>query len=284
MNKLFVAPFVWGDKLICIKMKRILILSVMFCTFCDAFAQWITVDIVKYRFHYATKVTLIEGNKLRDDEINVDIGNKTTYCYSRWSEEGALTFDSIMANGGNVADYLAMGLPVSSFGDRVLKNYPQAGRLTITCYEGKDLYYEEPIAKKDWKLEEGDTTIIGYPCKKASCRFRGRTWHCWYAMDIPFSEGPWKLDGLPGMILKAQDEKNQFIMECIGIKKDVNKPMISKLTKRVKTTPQYVEKLRNLKEKNWAAFKKLVGLNWIDGMSDKPANRVACHIEYYNKK
>jgi len=261
-----------------------MLLSVLLCAFCDAFAQWTTVDTVKYRFHYAVKETTIEGGKLWDDEWNVDIGNKVIYSYSRWDEESELAYDSVMANGGNVYDWMAMDFPLSKFRYRFLRNYPKIGMLTVTGYEGKDLYYEEPIAKKDWKLEEGDTTIIGYPCKKASCRFRGRTWHCWYAMDIPFSEGPWKLDGLPGMILKAQDEKNQFIMECIGIKKDVNKPMISKLAKRVKTTPQYVEKLRNLKEKNWAAFKKLVGLNWIDGMSDKPANRVACHIEYYNKK
>ncbi len=48
-------------------------------------------------------------------------------------------------------------------------------------------------------------TIIGYPCKKASCRFRGRDWNVWFTEEIPISQGPRKFAGLPGMILKAVD-------------------------------------------------------------------------------
>src|SRR3712207_8163725 len=47
--------------------------------------------------------------------------------------------------------------------------------------------------------------------------FRGRTWRVWFALDIPFPDGPWKLCGLPGLILKAEDSKGHFSFDCVGI-------------------------------------------------------------------
>ena len=66
------------------------------------------------------------------------------------------------------------------------------------------------MARPVWKLEDGDTTIVEYACHKATTHFKGRTWHVWYAPDIPISEGPWKLSGLPGLILAAKDSEGLF--------------------------------------------------------------------------
>ncbi|RQE01044.1 GLPGLI family protein, partial [Prevotella intermedia] len=52
---------------------------------------------------------------------------------------------------------------------------------------------------------------LGMECKKATTNFRGRYWEVWYTEDIPISQGPWKLCGLPGMILKANSPKFMLI-------------------------------------------------------------------------
>lgn len=119
-----------------------------------------------------------------------------------------------MSHGGSAADYFALGNPIATYNDYVIKNYPKKGLLSVTTYHGKKFIYSEPIVEKKWQLEEGGTTILGYNCRKASCTFRQRSWNVWYAEDIPISEGPWKLDGLPGMILKAVDTKNQFLLNA----------------------------------------------------------------------
>ncbi len=36
-------------------------------------------------------------------------------------------------------------------------------------------------------------------------------------MDIPISQGPWKFCGLPGLILKVQDDALEYVFECVGI-------------------------------------------------------------------
>ncbi|CDF81156.1 conserved hypothetical protein [Formosa agariphila KMM 3901] len=52
-------------------------------------------------------------------------------------------------------------------------------------------------------------TILGHLCNKAVGDFRGRTYTAWYTQDIPVPFGPWKLHGLPGLILKSTDSLNQ---------------------------------------------------------------------------
>lgn len=54
---------------------------------------------------------------------------------------------------------------------------------------------------------------------KATCRFRGRDYEAWYTPEIPRSEGPWKLQGLPGLILKASDNRQHYTFVCTGIEK-----------------------------------------------------------------
>lgn len=64
---------------------------------------------------------------------------------------------------------------------------------------------EEDIPQIGWKLQK-DTArnILGYDCMMGTTTFCGRTWVVWYAPDIAISLGPWKLSGLPGLILSAE--------------------------------------------------------------------------------
>ena len=56
----------------------------------------------------------------------------------------------------------------------------------------------------NWTLSDDTVTVGGYLCKTATCQLHGRTWTVRYAEDIPTSAGPWKLCGLPGLILDAE--------------------------------------------------------------------------------
>lgn len=47
--------------------------------------------------------------------------------------------------------------------------------------------------------------------------FLGRKWQVWYAEDIPVNSGPWKLGGLPGLILEAKDESGHVSMTASAI-------------------------------------------------------------------
>ncbi|MDR0836600.1 MAG: GLPGLI family protein, partial [Tannerella sp.] len=80
---------------------------------------------------------------------------------------------------------------------------------------------KEDLGSQKWELQKDTLTVCGYLCKKAQTFFRGRHYVAWYAPEIPFSEGPWKFNGLSGLILKINDTKNQVAFECSAIVKPV---------------------------------------------------------------
>ena len=63
-----------------------------------------------------------------------------------------------------------------------------------------------------WTLSEDTMTVSGYLCQQATATFRGVEWHVWYTEEIPSSAGPWRLRGLPGLIVKAESEAHKFCL------------------------------------------------------------------------
>ena len=66
---------------------------------------------------------------------------------------------------------------------------------------------KEALAKVDWTLTEDTLTISGLPCHRATGKLYGKQWTAWYTEEMPSSAGPWKLRGLPGLIVKAEDSE-----------------------------------------------------------------------------
>lgn len=85
----------------------------------------------------------------------------------------------------------------------------------------------EPFPIK-WNLSSETMKIKNFLCKKATTTFRGRNYVAWYTESIPIQAGPFKFVGLPGLILKIEDDKNEvaFYAEEIKIpnKQSLNLP------------------------------------------------------------
>lgn len=77
--------------------------------------------------------------------------------------------------------------------------------------------YKEIWEKPAWDITEETKEIIGYQCIKAIADYRGRRWIAWFAPEIPIPEGPWKLGGLPGLILEAYDANRDYVFEGCGL-------------------------------------------------------------------
>ena len=78
--------------------------------------------------------------------------------------------------------------------------------------------YQEDIPQINWTLSDSTKEICGYLCHQATASFRGRNWIAWYS-DIPKNVGPWKLNGLPGLILEAQTEDKEHFFTAISVRK-----------------------------------------------------------------
>ena len=90
------------------------------------------------------------------------------------------------------------------FVPEVWTNYPD-GQVTVRDAIIPNIYETREERKPiNWELIDDTLTVAGYLCKTATCQLHGRNWTALYSEDIPTSAGPWKLCGLPGLILKAE--------------------------------------------------------------------------------
>lgn len=90
----------------------------------------------------------------------------------------------------------------------------------LRCYDNAGLeryFYEEGPYEWHWMVSDSTKEVLGYECIEASTCFHGREWKVWFAPEIPVRNGPWKLDGLPGLILEAESEGGQYRFIATGI-------------------------------------------------------------------
>ena len=146
---------------------------------------------------------------------------------SKFSSFKNLTVDSILMRSTQeqIVDAALEGKLSNGEFMTIYKNYP-AGRLTHTEKICQDWFrYEEDMPSLDWEMTDSVINVLGYECHSARCKFRGREWTVFYTEDIPLMDGPWKLHGLPGLIMKASDENGHYTFECIGIKSKADRPI-----------------------------------------------------------
>ena len=70
-----------------------------------------------------------------------------------------------------------------------------------------------------WKIAKDTLSFSGIHCQMATTVFKGRKWTAWFAPDLPFQSGPWKLNGLPGLIIEAYDERKDVTFRFAGMEK-----------------------------------------------------------------
>lgn len=78
---------------------------------------------------------------------------------------------------------------------------------------------EDTLSVPQWYIKDEIKNINNYQCQKATTFFKGREYEVWYAIEYPTIFGPWKLNGLPGLIILAQDKKREVFFEAIEIQK-----------------------------------------------------------------
>lgn len=87
-------------------------------------------------------------------------------------------------------------------------------------------FYREPLTI-EWTIGDSTTTILDYECMMATAMVHGREWTAWFTPEIPVGDGPWKLFGLPGLILKAESGQFGFSATDVGQTKEPVPPVYS---------------------------------------------------------
>ena len=133
-------------------------------------------------------------------------------------------------------------------------NYPQGKITSVETVPPYRYLTSEKIEKINWTLQAEYDTICGHLSQKATGRYGGRLWMVWFAGNLPTRWGPWRLNGLPGLIMRAVSDDGIHCFECRhveGVKETVtysvpeevikcSRAKFVKLRNRIFGNPNYV--------------------------------------------
>lgn len=80
-----------------------------------------------------------------------------------------------------------------------------------------EIGYSEPN-EMVWTLENEYKIFSGMKCQKATISKYGRKWIAYFSTNYPFPFGPYKFNGLPGLILEVHDSNNEFNFTAVEVK------------------------------------------------------------------
>ena len=88
----------------------------------------------------------------------------------------------------------------------------------IPYRDGKSFQVCESLPDITWHFSDARRRIGPYLCEQATGDFRGRQYEVWFTQEIPVHAGPWKLHGLPGLVVLARDRSGEIVFRLNTLK------------------------------------------------------------------
>ena len=135
-------------------------------------------------------------------------------------------------------------------GGSIEQFYVNAAENTVKVFRRflKMNYVVVDTARPTWALSPETRPLKGYPCQKATTVFKGRRYEAWFTYAIPLPVGPWKLRGLPGAILLAEDAKKQVLFEGTAVAFGPTPPLAVPEPHQLTTQTKLMEAIRASRE------------------------------------
>lgn len=179
--------------------KFILILFFVIYTFSTA-------QIHRFVYEVSYKVDSL-SNHIEKEDMILDITGEDVQFYEIY----AIKTDSINKSMDGFTNY--------EFPFAKLKRKISSDINSNFYFIDADYFSFETNDKIKWKITSELKDRNKMKLQKATAKFGGRNWEAWFDVSIPFSEGPYKFNGLPGLIVEIKDSRDQFKFDLIKIEK-----------------------------------------------------------------
>ncbi|RXM67029.1 hypothetical protein BOQ60_03625 [Chryseobacterium sp. CH1] len=231
-------------------------------------------DTLRGEFTYLLKAKLrtLTPDYKHEEFFSLQIGDKRAFFASTQSIKRDSTFQTTqhkkLDNGGILLSTKGMNIPKTQFYYIIIQSNEN-----IQYFESVSmslLMYKEPVIK-NWKLIDETKIINTITCKKAEVYFKGRNWIAWYSPEIPLPYGPYKFSGLPGLIVKIADDKEEYDFELVKsipaskLKDKLITIKKSRYTEVIETTQQKLKQAIRNADANVAAVLASYGTTIIQG-------------------
>ncbi|ROH96101.1 GLPGLI family protein [Chryseobacterium daecheongense] len=216
------------------------------------------------RFFYELTFKPKKDSTKMDKVITIlDITDKNRSIYQDYT---VIAQDSIMKveieamQKAGVMKDLSKTIRQPKISARVYKTYPsmkvQYVDKVANGFTPSNIGYSEDL-KFNWNISNEKQKIGAYNAQKATTEFGGRKWTAWFSTDLPFQDGPYKFSGLPGLIVKIEDDEKNYSWILQGNKKVKDYSEFSYIENLMQATGGKVKELpRDKFEKTFSDFKK----------------------------
>ncbi|MDQ1095779.1 MULTISPECIES: GLPGLI family protein [Chryseobacterium] len=175
-------------------------------------------NLIAQNSRFAYEYTFIPDStdiKSKRSEIMIlDIMKNKSEFYSL----DRMKLDSVRVEDHKKKIFKPYQLEKEMISDRVIK-YSDNNDIDYITFVGTNRFLVKDDRKLTWKLLPEFSTILDFKVQKATVTFAGRKWIAWFSAEIPIQDGPYKFKGLPGLILRIEDDKAQHIFELKSIGK-----------------------------------------------------------------
>lgn len=182
---------------------------------------------------YGQTIRYIYETSVNPDSINlVSLKNEKTFLdiranHSLFISENKLIKDSLLSvfkieekenNKKEDKNFSKLGTKKHTeptfFDFFITKNISEQKIYYYDRVAGKQIYYQEdrPV---NWEIMNIVEQQNGYRAQKAVVNFGGRVWTAWFTKEINISDGPYKFSGLPGLIVKLEDDKGDYKFDLV---------------------------------------------------------------------
>lgn len=201
-------------------MKKAICYSfLLFCGSYASYAQAPEPTIAKAMYNFEHIIDTNHRDKPQKETMGLFLGNNASGYVSLDNLAQMAEFEKSIrqqiADDGGVLKSITVKKSGKVTNEQIFY-YPGKNQLFTSKRLVTNYLVEDPTYTIDWNVTQDTMSIEGMTCYKATAKFRGRNWIAWFNPDLPFQAGPWKLHGLPGLIVDARDDRNEVIFSFAG--------------------------------------------------------------------
>ena len=217
-------------------MRKYIVLAIYIASsMVSSFAQVGNQQMLKCVYHEEAINRADQPNKITQDEFVLFVSGNRSAFYSHNARQYVERKDSLERLGISPMEMLGtlQRFPKGK-NIEIYKNQPTSGEYICYAEVAQTFRFEDKLPRIEWQIQDESKNILGYACQKAVGKLYNREWTVWFTLDIPVSEGPWLLTGLPGLILEANDADNIFHFTAIELSKDNTLSVVPTSKKHIK--------------------------------------------------
>lgn len=213
------------------------------------FMQTIIAQTNRFMYQVTMKPDASDKNDIKTENAYLDISPEKSVFYSENRIKRDSVIQAAMQSGGARGFNRDQMQSLRSIINYSIEKDKKSQKMIFKDRIGRDVYTYEEDRPISWKIFPETTKIGEYKVQKAETDFGGRKWTAWFTTDLPYQDGPYKFGGLPGLIVKVEDDKGEYSFDLMKNYKIADFPTLNQFGNTIKVKrSDYVKQQKKFME------------------------------------